>query len=324
MTTNNLNDAVMAARQPRKGARTAGQLVEDMRGEFAKVLPRAMSLDKFLRDTLTELRQNPSLGRCTEASLLGSLMTASRLGLEVGGPLGEFYLTPRKVKIPNTDEHEWAVVPIIGYKGLTKLARNTGMVGAIGVELIREGDQFEMGYDTQRGGHYIIHRPLDYVGAGRPITGTLAWARLAGGDRQEVFMPIEEIHERRDRGSARGTGPWKTDYEAMVRKTAIRRLCKDLPQSTELAIAQRVDEQIQKMDKNMIRDLGEQREQEQAEARQLQQQQQRPPYDNGGGQRPGPVTVTHTGEPEYIYPNPTAEEPGGSSGGQEPPWDETR
>lgn len=238
----------IASKQVETGKATAFDLVSSMKAEFQKALPSQIPIDQFMRLAVTEIRQNPDLARCTGETLLGSLMTAARLGLEPGGPLGHYYLTPRHVWNKNLDggkgAKEWQVVPIIGYKGLIELARRSGRVGAVGADLVRRGDTFLQGFDTKRGGKFTIWEPLDYAET-REVIGVLAWASL-DDDSQARYLPIEKVLERKERGSAGDKGPWGTDFEAMVRKTGLRALAADLPQSTALALATRIDEQVQR------------------------------------------------------------------------------
>lgn len=218
--------------------RTAHDLIRSMSGEFGKVLPQTVPVDTFLRLALTELQRNDGLQKCTGASLLGALMLSAQLGLEPGGPLGHLYLTPRRLK------GEMTVVPIIGYKGLVELARRSGKVGTVKAQIVRDGDMFDQGFDTSRGGEYTVWRPADHDEKREPV-GVLAWGTLVDtGAVQTRFTPIDVVNARRDRGAAGAKGPWSTDRDAMIRKTGIRALAPDLPQSTALALAQRVDERV--------------------------------------------------------------------------------
>ena len=251
--------ATIANRQAVAGTATASDLVESMRGEFGKVLPASLPIDTFLRLALTELRQTPELQRCTADSLLGALMTAARLGLEPGGPLGHFYLTPRNVYNRSLNGgsggKEWQVVPIVGYKGLVELARKSGRVGDVSADLVREGDEFRMGYDSTRGGRFIVWDPADYLEE-RPVVGVLASADLTGGGRQVRYLPISKVLERKARGAAGDKGPWASDRDAMIRKTGIRALAGDLPASSELRLAVAVDEEVQRYVPGEVVDEG--------------------------------------------------------------------
>lgn len=231
--------APAAAARPRK---TAAELVESMRGEIAKTLPRELSPDSFLRLALTELRLNPVLAQCSAESLLGALMTAARLGLEPGGPLGQFYLTPRRLR-----DEGMAVVPIVGFQGLRDLAFRSGLVTDIDAILVRDGDSYREGADEARG-HWFDWTPLEGGSSDRVVTGALGLASLVNGGRVFRYLDLDEINARKARGSAGDKGPWRTDYQAMVRKTAVRALAPLLPKSAGMAAAVRVDEQVQHYD----------------------------------------------------------------------------
>lgn len=225
---------VKAAPAERK---TARDLIASMEGEFARALPATLKVDRFMRVAMTELRQTPELGACTAESLLGALVTAAQLGLEPGGPLGEYYLTPRTIKGQGR-----VVVPIIGYRGLLKLARRAIGDRQIAARIVREGDHYREAFSTERG-FFAEWEPLG--DKGREPVGVLAAASLPSGDRQHVFLTMAEVEDRKARGSAGDRGPWATDFEAMARKTGLRALASELPQSVELAYARRVDEAVQ-------------------------------------------------------------------------------
>lgn len=220
---------------------TVAGVIESMRGELAKALPRHITIDHFLRVALTEVRQTPRLAECSTPSLLGSLMTAARLGLEPGGPLGQFYLTPRKVK------GQWTVVPIVGYQGLRDLAYRSGQVDSVQAVLVRDGDRFRRGADEARGIWFEWEPPgdLDDDDDQRPVRGVLAVARIKGAGTVWRYLTRSKIEERKARGSAGDSGPWATDWDEMASKTGLRALSKDLPKSAALAIASQVDEQVQ-------------------------------------------------------------------------------
>jgi len=239
----------IAEKQVQRGGATAFDLVKSMESEFAKALPKHVPVEQFMRTAVTELRQSPDLQQCSAESLLGAFLTAARLGLEVGGPLGQFYLTPRRIKgVPS-------VVPIVGYRGLIELARRSGRVGAVKAWLVYQGDTFREGANSERGPFFDFDKqPGDPTG--REIVGVLAVAKLAGGDVQHVYMTLPEVMERKARGAAGDSGPWKTDRDAMIRKTALRALAGELPQSSGLALARQVDEQVQTFIPGQVVDAG--------------------------------------------------------------------
>jgi recombinational DNA repair protein RecT len=67
---------------------------------------------------------------------------------------------------------------------------------------------------------------------------------MKDGDPEFRFMWKHEVDLIRSRSRAKDSGPWVTDYEAMAWKTVIRRLCKYLPRTVELARALDMDERV--------------------------------------------------------------------------------
>ena len=81
-------------------------LIEGMKGQIARAVPKHIGAERLARVMLTEMRKNPALMDCLAtqegtASLLGALMVSAQLGLEPG-PLGHSYLVPfgGKVQFP--------------------------------------------------------------------------------------------------------------------------------------------------------------------------------------------------------------------------------
>lgn len=204
---------------------TLAQLIERQKPEIARALPRHMNPDRMARIAVTVLRQTPQLARCNPASFLGALMTAAQLGLEPG-PLGEAYFVPfgRDVTF------------IPGYKGLIKLAWQSGQLADIWAEVVYENDEF----DYQLGLHRdLVHRPAQ-GDRGEP-THVYAVARLKDGGTPFVVLSRAEVEDIRSRSKASKSGPWVTDWAAMSKKTAVKQLAKWLPMSSEFSAAVAMD-----------------------------------------------------------------------------------
>src|SRR5690349_10776977 len=82
------------------------ELITKSAKELGKALPEHMRPERLVRIALTCIRLNPELGKCTPASLLGSLFTAAQIGIEPVA--GRAYLLPfnnnRKI------DNEWKTV----------------------------------------------------------------------------------------------------------------------------------------------------------------------------------------------------------------------
>lgn len=203
-------------------------LLEKSKPQIALALPRHLSADRILRISMTSIRRTPKLLACNPQSLLGAIMQASQLGLEPDGVLGHAYLVPFKEEVQL----------IVGYKGLIDLARRSGQLSTIYARVVCAKDQFEYAYGlTER----LEHIPSAEVDPGEMVAA-YAVARLKDGAQQFEVMTSREITAIRERSRAKDDGPWVTDPAEMWKKTVLRRLCKMLPASVELARAVALDE----------------------------------------------------------------------------------
>lgn len=224
--TTQANDYKPVAQQPEK--LSLPQLIERMKPEIARALPKHLNPDRMARIATTVLKQTPALARCTPESFLGALMTASQLGLEPG-PLGEAYLVP----YGNTATF------IPGYRGLIKLAWQSDQLSDIWAEIVYANDEFSYDLGLNRD---LTHKPAK---ADRgESTHVYAAARLKSGGTPFVVMTVDEVEAIRDRSKAKSNGPWVTDWAAMAKKTAVKQLSKWLPMSTEFQLATQYDETV--------------------------------------------------------------------------------
>ena len=190
--------------------------------------------EHFKRVALTAIRASDMLQQADYVSLMAAVMATAQLGLEPHGPLGQAYLVPFR----NNKEKRVDVTLIIGYQGLIELAYRSGRVMSLVAHVVHEHDQFDYELGTNE---RIVHRPES--GDRGEVVGAYAIAKLVGGGQVFDFMTAADIHKRRDRSKAGDSGPWKTDYEAMCRKTAVRQLFKWLPASVEVQAALGADSQ---------------------------------------------------------------------------------
>lgn len=227
---------VAAKAQVEKGKPSLRDMVQAQAPQIEAQLAGALNSGAFVRAVLSEIQKTPALQQASPQSVLGSIMLAAQLKLEVGSALGHFYLTPRK------DRGEQICLPIIGYQGLIELAYRSGQISKVETFLIREGDVFEYGADSRHGMRYEW-RPKDMDDA-RPWTGVIASAsRTTGGDPIWAYLTRDKVLARRPAGWERG--PWKSHEEEMARKTAVRDLAPYLPKSTEFAQAVQAQRQVE-------------------------------------------------------------------------------
>lgn len=225
ITTTNNGQVVRDQKRPED--KLAGMLAK-MGPEMAKALPKHISADRMVRIATTALRTNPKLAECSVPSFFGCVLSAAQLGLEVNTPLGQAYLIPRKGECTLQ----------IGYQGFMDLARRSGEVASIYAEAVYPGDEFSytLGLDKT-----LVHKPSQDDGReDKPLTHVYAVAKLKSGEALFVVLTRGQVERYKKRGA--GGPAWQSDFEAMAKKTAVRRLFTWIPKSAEVAGAIALDE----------------------------------------------------------------------------------
>lgn len=212
-------------------------IVEQQKDAIGASLPSGMSVDRFARLLLTAANTNPDLFSCDPRSFLAAGVFAAQLGLEPNDPRGLAYLIP----FNDNNRGTKVVTFIIGYRGMMELARRGGQVTSIHAFPVFEGDRFSYRFGLDP---HLDHVPSeDGDDDPRALTHVYAVAKV-GGDPQFVILTRKQIDKvKASSKSARSShSPWNTHYVEMALKTAIRRLCKYLPQTVEMATAIAADE----------------------------------------------------------------------------------
>jgi recombination protein RecT len=200
------------------------------------VLPSTLTPERMLRLVIMAATRDPKLYECTQESIVQALMQAAQLGLEINAATGEAYInTYWSGKL---GAREAKLIP--GFRGLTKIARRSGIVKRFDVRAVFDGDTFNVEYGTEP---KIVHVPSP--SAKREPANVIACyavAQLPDGETQFDVMWRDELDRIKGRSSSKNregdlTGPWVTDEIEMQKKTVVRRLCKMLPTDAALADA---------------------------------------------------------------------------------------
>lgn len=187
-------------------------------------LPDTMEPKRFARLVFNSVRKTPKLAETSGVSLIGSLLAASTLGLEVDTPLGEAYL------VPYGNEAQL----IVGYQGIVKLYRQHPMAGTLASYWIGANDHLDYSYGTDK---HLTHIPK-MGDRGEPIA---VWASytLKDGTSDFVVLSMDEVRDLRGKVKK---GDIADPQHWMARKTALKQVLKLAPKSTSLAAALVVDE----------------------------------------------------------------------------------
>lgn len=211
---------------PQQGPQTIGALIQSMRGEITRALPKHMDGDRMARIALTALRRDPKLERCDPKSFMGALLTAAQLGLEPGVS-GEAYLVP----------YGRECTLIVGYQGYAKLFWQHPLAKHLDAQAVYENDEFDYAYGLEP---FLRHKPA--LGNRGDVVAFYAVAALTSGATAFVVLSPDDVKALR--GSSGPNGGIKDPMHWMSRKTAVRQLVKLLPKSADLARALEADERV--------------------------------------------------------------------------------
>ena len=208
-------------------------LLMSMKGEINNALPQYLPTEKFIRTGLTAINSNPKLLQCQPQSLLAAVMNSAQLGLEFNTPLGEAYLIPYGNQVSFQ----------IGYMGILKLAHNTGQFKRITAKEVHENDEFDIDYGTGE----IKHKPV-IIGESGDVIGYYAVYETKDGGRDSFYMSKEDATAYgRKFSKSFNSGPWKTNFDAMAKKSCIIQVLKYAPKAIdkpELGQAMAFDNQV--------------------------------------------------------------------------------
>lgn len=198
--------------------------IDKLKGALANT---GLTPERMVRVVVNAIAKNPELQKCSQISLIGSVLQSAALGLE-----------------PNTPLQEAALIPYAGtctfqpmYRGLIKLARKGG-VTEVFADAIREKDK----YQVVRGLENDLKHEILLGDRGKAIA-YYAVFKTADGGRDYEIMTIPEIEaiKNRSQASKSGKSPWTTDFDEMAKKTVLKRLLKRAPMSVESAKAMDAD-----------------------------------------------------------------------------------
>ena len=154
-------------------------------------------------------------------TVVQSALKGATFDLPVDPTLGYGYM----VSFRNGKTGKYEAQYIIGYRGMLQLALRTGAYSRVPDAVdVREGELVH--YDRLTGDAEFSWIEDEDEREKLPIIGYAGYFRLKNGAEKTIYMTKKQIenHERKNRkGEYMGMG-WKNDWDAMARKTVIRRL----------------------------------------------------------------------------------------------------
>lgn len=225
-----------------------------MKRKFEEVLHD--NANGFMANVMTLVSNDSNLADSEPMSIMSGALTAATLNLGLDKNLGYAYLVPFNSKNKQTGKWEKKAQFLLGYKGYIQLAQRSGQYKALNVIEVYEGELESWNRLTEEFVFNPEGRKSDEV------IGYVGYFELLNGFKKTVYWTKQEIEAHRisnskDKNPQNPSGVWRSDYDAMARKTVLRNmLSKWGILSIEMQKATITDETVQQVsaDGDLIED----------------------------------------------------------------------
>jgi len=214
-----------------KKPQTLKDYLMSKRASFADLLPRTVTIDRFMRIVLAAITKVPALAQCSQTSILMAVAQAAELGLEPNGALGQAAIIP----------YAGVATFQVMYRGVITLAYRSGQLKTITAHEVCEKDRFDYQYGLNAN---LVHIPAE--GDRGKVTKYYAYYLLKDGGFDFAVMTHEDVDKHAKQYSKAykngGDTPWKSNFDAMAKKTVLLKVLKYAPLSVELPVDSEYEE----------------------------------------------------------------------------------
>lgn len=188
--------------------------IDDARDRFVEIIGDHRAWDSesvFAMQLITKTPYALKIANANPTSVMLAMYNAASTGLTLNPANGYAYLVPRG----------GAIVLDISYKGLIKIATDTGSVEWVRAEVVYEKDSFAYHGPARMPDHTCNPFSKDR-GA---LIGCYCIAKVASGDILTEVLDLAEIEKIRSKSEAfkSGSGPWVEFFVQMCKKAGIKR-----------------------------------------------------------------------------------------------------
>ena len=193
------------------------ELLGDRTPQFLSSIVSLVNADKNLQ---AAIQQAPM-------TVIQSALKAATFDLPIEPSLGYAYIVPfnNSIKTEAGYQKRMEANFIIGYKGMVQLCLRTGAYSRVPDAVdVRQGELIK--YDRLTGDCEFKWEEDEEVRETLPIIGYAGYFRLKNGAEKTIYMTVKQIeaHEKKNRKGQYMSKGWKDDFDAMARKTIIRKL----------------------------------------------------------------------------------------------------
>jgi len=205
--------------------------IQSQKDALKAILPDHLPVERFIKTAMMAIQNNPELLNADRQSLFNSLQRCASDGLVPDNR--EAALVEFNANFGTKDAPNWGkkiqYMPMVD--GVLKRARQSGEVSLITARAVHENDQFDYWVDEH--GEHINHRPL-FTGERGKMILVYAMAKMKTGDVIVEPMTMADVEKVKAASKTSAFGPWKDWFERMALKSALHRLARRLPNSSEV------------------------------------------------------------------------------------------
>lgn len=198
---------------------------EGMRKRFNDILGERAP--QFISSVVSLVNADQNLQRAfyeAPMTVIQSALKAATFDLPIEPSLGYAYIVPFNNYKDGQKRMEANF--IIGYKGMEQLCLRTGAYSRVPDAVdVRQGELIR--YDRLTGDAEFKWIEDEDEREKLPVIGYAGYFRLKNGAEKTIYMTVKQIeaHEKKHRKGQNMSRGWREDFDAMARKTVIRRLC---------------------------------------------------------------------------------------------------
>lgn len=208
--------------------------IQQMGPQFKMALPKHIDTEKFTRVLMTAVSNNPALLDADRSSLFAAMMKSAEDGLIPDGKLAAL------VTFKSKDGVKVQYMPMVA--GILRKVRNSGELASITSQLVYKNDKFKYWVDSE--GEHLEHEPNLFSDRGEQI-GVYALAKTKDGAVYIEVLTMKDVTAIKNSSRAKDFGPWAGEFAGeMQKKSAIRRLAKRLPSSSDIDMTISADDEI--------------------------------------------------------------------------------
>ena len=190
---------------------------------------------------LKHSKNKDKLAACKASTIAAAIKYCCQMGLEPGWGNGtpDVYLI-----VYGTD-----CTTQLSYAGELKLAKREGKFKNLYSDIVYSGDEFTAWNDME--GQHFEHKKKGFENrTDENIVGVYAAALTNEGDPYLEIMTVEQVDqlEKKTRKGSNQSPAWRDWWTQMARKTVLRRVIKNLPQSRTQTLAESLDNQSTVLD----------------------------------------------------------------------------